>query len=456
MAKVLKDRSNQTIMDAVRSDAPLSYQQRVPAATQAGVRAVAESLFTYRPMLNEFVDALVNQIGSIIGQGMIWDNPLAVFKQGMLSFGSTVEEYQVGLLKAHSYDPDRDYMERDIFGQEQPDVKSIYHTVNRQNYYKITINDTMLRRAFLETNGLSSFISDLMAAPVTSDSLDEFKTMMRLIPQYDEMGGFYKVQVPDVSALASSDSDAKSALRKMRAMAGNMQFPSRKYNAAGMPTFARPESLILITTPEFQSAIDVNALAGAFHTDYAKFDTRTVLVPQEELGVTGAQAILTTSDFFRVYDTRIENTSQINPTGLYNNYFLHHHGIISCSTFVPAVLFTTETGTVSGSTAIIKPTALTLTVDPIDGTVPAAFKAGGIYALSVSAIPVPSDYSVVWSIAGNKSSKTYITQDGNVHIGSDETAVTTTITAKAVFDKTVTKTHVPTVTPGVITWPITP
>ena len=455
MPKILKDRTNQEIMDAIRSDMPLSYQSRIPAATQAGVKNTAEQLFTYRPMLNEFVDALVNQIGSIVGQGMVWSNPLAIFKQGMLSFGSTVEEYQVGLLKAHTYDPDRDYMERDIFGQEQPDVKSIFHTVNRQNYYKITINDIMLRRAFLDEGGLSSFITDLMAAPTTSDSLDEFKLMSRLIPQYENMGGFYKVHVGDVASLSSTEADAKSALRKMRAMAGNLRFPSRKYNAASMPTFAEPEDLVLITTPEFQSGIDVNALAAAFHVDYANFDSRTLQIPQSEFGITGAQSILTTRNFFRVYDTRIENTSMPNPVGLYNNYFLHHHGIISCSTFVPAVLFTTEAGTVDTPITITPPTGLTITVDKAaDGSVVTTFKAGGIYGLSVTGAPANSDYSTVWSLTGNKSNKTYVTQDGNVHIGSDETATSVTITATAVFADSVTDDQVQTVSPGVIVWPI--
>lgn len=455
MAKILKDRTNQEIMDAIRSDMPLSYQARIPAATQAGVKNTAEQLFTYRPMLNEFVDALVNQIGSIVGQGMVWSNPLAIFKQGMLSFGSTVEEYQVGLLKAHTYDPDRDYMERDIFGQEQPDVKSIFHTVNRQNYYKITINDTMLRRAFLDEGGLSSFVTDLMAAPTTSDSLDEFKLMCRLIPQYENMGGFYKVQVGDVASLSSTEADAKSALRKMRAMAGNLRFPSRKYNAASMPTFAEPEDLVLITTPEFQSGIDVNALAAAFHVDYANFDSRTLQIPQSEFGITGAQAILTSKNFFRVYDTRIENTSMPNPVGLYNNYFLHHHGIISCSTFVPAVLFTTAAGTVDPPITIKPPTGLTITVDKAaDGSAVTTFKAGGIYGLSVTGAPANSDYSTVWSLTGNQSNKTYVTQDGNVHIGSDETATSVTITATAVFADNVKDDQVQTVSPGVIVWPI--
>ena len=454
MAKILKDRTNQMILDAVRSDLPLSYQARIPMATQAGIKATAESLFSYRPALNEFMDALVNQIGSVIGQGLVWSNPLAIFKNGLMPFGSTVEEYQIGLLDAHTYDADRDYMERDIFGQEVPDVKTLFHTVNRQNYYKITINDTMLRRAFLEENGLSGFISDLMAAPVSSDSVDEFKLMTRLIPQYDEMGGFYKVNVPDVASLNSTEADAKSALRKLRAMAGNLKFVSRKYNAAGMPSFANPEDLILITTPEFQSAIDVNALAAAFHVEYAKFNTRTVEVPASEFNIPGAQAILTTRNFFRVYDTRIENTSQPNPVGLYNNYFLHHHEIISCSLFTPAVLFTTGAGTVDPPITITAPTALVVVVDAVDGVVPASFKAGGIYSVSVTPTPTDSNYAVVWSLTGNKSDKTFVTVDGNVHIGGDETATSITITATAVYNDAIKDDQIQTVTPGVITWPI--
>ena len=46
MPKILKDRTNQEIMDAIRSDMPLSYQARIPAATQAGVKNTAEQLFT--------------------------------------------------------------------------------------------------------------------------------------------------------------------------------------------------------------------------------------------------------------------------------------------------------------------------------------------------------------------------------------------------------------------------
>ena len=82
------------------------------------------------------------------------------------------------------------------------------------------------------------------------------------------------------------------------------------------------------------------------------------------------------------------------------------------------------------------------------------FLPGGIYAVEVVATPAGSDAAVVWSISGNNSSKTFITQEGNVHIGSDETSTEIVITATAVFDSSVSDGESATVTPGVIRWPI--
>ncbi|WP_206920558.1 hypothetical protein, partial [Alicyclobacillus suci] len=87
-------------------------------ATQANLRDTLNSLTQYRPMWNQFVDALVNRIGSVVARNISWTNPLQEFKRGMLNYGDTIEEIQVGLLKAHIYDPDRDYMEKAIFGTE--------------------------------------------------------------------------------------------------------------------------------------------------------------------------------------------------------------------------------------------------------------------------------------------------------------------------------------------------
>src|SRR6478609_7829471 len=156
-----QDKPNSAILDAVRGIASTDYARRIPAADVAGVAATIENLTRpeNRQWMNEFIDVLVNRIGMTIAKSNSWTNPLAPFKRGMLSYGNTIEEIQTGLLQAHGYDPDRDYMEKTLFGRERPEVQVNFHTINRQDFYKVTINDALLKRAFLDPSGLSGFIN---------------------------------------------------------------------------------------------------------------------------------------------------------------------------------------------------------------------------------------------------------------------------------------------------------
>src|SRR5690625_3605892 len=161
----LKETSNVAILNAIRNDASLDYQRRIPAATKAGIRDQVKTLTEHRPLWNEFVNALINRIGTVIARNMSWTNPLAEFKRPMLTYGDTIEEIQTGLLRAHVYDPDREYLEKDLFGTELPEVQANFHTVNRREFYKVTVNEHLLRHAFTSAeDGLSQFVAQLMEA----------------------------------------------------------------------------------------------------------------------------------------------------------------------------------------------------------------------------------------------------------------------------------------------------
>lgn len=441
IARLAQDTPNAAILDAVRGVASTDYQRRIPQSDVAGIARTIESLTKpeNRQWMNEFIDVLVNQVGMTIVRSNSWTNPLAPFKSGMLGYGNTIQEIQVGLLEAHGYDPDRDYMEQTLFGRERPEVQVNFHTVNRQDFYKVTVNDALLRRAFLDPNGLSGFISDLMQAPTNSDQWDEFLLTTTLFREYESNGGFYHVNVPDIAALGSNGDDARMALRKMRAMAGNLKFLSTEYNAARMPVFANPDELLLFVSPEFNAAIDVEALAGAFNVDRATMLGRVIELPASAFGIEGCQAILTTKEFFVIADALFETTNQWNPANLHNNYFLHHHQIISCSRFVPAVMFTTGA---DDEVVVIqsKPTAVTgITIENIDGAAVTNVDAGGQIAL-VAAVTTDNPTSgnesakaVVWTVTGQTSFRTFITQTGVLHVAPDELAGTVTVRATSAY-----------------------
>lgn len=432
---VLQDASNEKVLDAIRYENTLDYQTRVPEATQAGIDATMRAITEYRPTYNEFENALVNRIGMLIGRSQSWDNPLQEFKMGMLPFGDTIEEYFVGLLKSHTYDGNRDYMEKAIWGRETPNVQANFHTVNRKEFYKVTVNETQLRQAFLAPGGLSEYVSRLMDAPITSDNWDEFLAMVRLFKEYDDNGGFYKVQVPDVSVLTSSETEAKQVLRIIRGVAGKLKFLSSIYNAAKMPMFAKQEDMVLFVTPDFEAAIDVNALAAAFNMEKAQIPFRIVTVPEEHFGIDGCQAILTTKDFFVLADQKMENTSIFNPAGLATNYFWHHWQVISASRFVPAVMFTTKAGSEVIEVSAKIESIDAINVETVDGEAITLsnVERGMMYQCIADTTTDPADsparLGVTWGLSGNQSTRTTISRTGVLHISGTEKATSITVSA---------------------------
>lgn len=430
--------SNEDVLNAIRLSASPDYQNRIPEATKANIQDVLQNLTEYRPQWNEFVEALVNRIGLIIVKNNIWSNPYSKFKRGMMAFGDTVEEVMVGLIKAKTFNPNREALERDIFGNFPVEVQSSFHRINRQDQYEITINQALLQRAFLEEGGLGAFITAQLSAPNTSDQWDEFLIMCSLFREYYDAGGFFKVQVPDLTRVKDATAaEAREFIKQVRAMAGTLQFMSTHYNAAHMPVAANPDELELFITPEALAVTDVDALAGAFNIEKSEMAGRTNLIPKENFNIPGVQAVLTTRDFWVVMDTLIQTTSIFNPATLSTNTWLHHHGIYSASRFVPAILFTTEEGDVISDNYTPVTSVSAVTVEDEDGTTVTELERGEIYQVIASAITTPEggdNNGVRLEISEKSSSRTRVNQMGTLRISLDEAATSLKITATALDD----------------------
>lgn len=434
-----KPESNVDIINAIRKNASPDYQRRVPEASKGALQDNLLHLTEFRPRWNEFVDNLINRIGLVIAKNNTWSNPYSKFKRGMMQMGDTIEEINVGLIKARVYNSDRLNLERDIFGQYPPDVQSSFHKITRQEYYAVTVNEPMLKRAFITEGDLGNFITSVMQAPTTSDQWDEFLQMCSLFRQYHDAGGFFKVHVDDLDDNTITEDErttrAKDFLRLVRGFAGTLSFLSTHYNAAGMPVAVRPDELELFITPEALAAIDVDALAGAFNIEKAQMPGKINVIPAEQFNIPGAQAILTTPEFFVVADTLLDTTNQWNPVGLTNNYFFHHHEIISASRFVPALLFTTEAGDVITipETPVVEMGTLTVTNE--EGTTVTNVLRGSLYQLIGEAVTDPAggdNDNVRLELVGNDSTHSYITSAGVIHVAPDEDSGTLTVNAYAI------------------------
>lgn len=407
------------IVNMIRANGSVQYQDRIPVATAENLAQVGEAILEFQATRNEFLDALINRIARVIITSKSYTNPLRMFKKGIMGYGETVEEIFAHVARAHQYDPYK--AESNFAKREIPDVSAVFHKMNYQNFYKKTIEFNELKLAFLSENGVQTLIAGIVDAMYTGSELDEFIIMKNMIANASQKGQIMPITV----AAGTTEADLKSVATTIKATSNAMEFMSNKYNYLGAITRTPKRDQYLIMNAKYDAAFDVNVLASAFNMDKAEFLGHKILVDDfGQLEGTGAVAALVDKDWFMVFDNQVQFTEWYNGEGLYWNYWYHVWKTFSVSPFCNAVLFTTAI-----------PTVTAVTISPNDPTV----AKGSTLQLTatVTGTNTPGA-SVLWSVTGGTAS--YINNTGLLTVPPEETAASISVTATSQFDPSVSKT----------------
>lgn len=390
------------VLNVIRKNATAVYQDRIPEATAENLHEVGDAILTYEAQANEFVNALVNRIGLVILNNRMATNPLAALKKGRLAVGETIEEIYIDVIKAQTYDPRA--AQDTLFKRHLPNVSSVFHSVDSQLNYPLTISNEQLRKAFLSYDSLDRFIAGLVDSMYKSATLDEFIQMKQLISEWNENSRFIVEPITAVTDAAS----AREAMIKIKAVSDGMTIFNNQMNYAGVWTSTPKDEQYLITTPDFNARMDVDVLAAAFHMDKAEFAGHVIVVDNiGDLGDDGIEAILVDKNWYQVYDYLRTFKTAYNGEGLYWNYFYHVWMVYSLSPFANAVAFGTAA-----------PTVTALTVTPTAATV----KPGGTVQITTTVTGTGDPTSkCTFALAGNTDPETVVSTMGKVILGSKET-----------------------------------
>lgn len=418
------------ILNAIRNSASDTYRQRIPVATQDNIREIGNAMLQYQSTQNEFLNALVNRIARVIITSKSYENPLRMFKKGMMEYGETVEEIFVNIAQAHPFDPI--LAEKTVFKREIPDVASVFHKLNYRNFYKTTISQEQLRTAFLSANGVTDLIAKIVDSLYTASEFDEFLCMKQLIVDAAKAGRMYPITVP-----AATAANAKTIVTDIKSISNVLEFMSSKYNAMGVKNFTKKNNQILIVDAAFDAVVDVEVLASAFNMSKAEFMGQRVLI--DNFGeLTGAVAALVDREWFMVFDNMLSFTENYNGEGLYWNYFYHVWKTFSTSPFMNAILLTTDAQSVTqvsvSGPATMKVGQVAQYVAKVTGTdyAPEAvtWSVSGVDKVIVDwtgKVMVPPDVVVTYDSEGNSTTKFTVTAT-SVYDGSKAGSVTVTVT----------------------------
>lgn len=429
--------SSVDILNVIRNNATQNYKDYVPVATPdaESIREIGAIIMDYPALQNEFLSALVNRIGRVLVTSKMYENPWAMFKKGMLEFGETIEEIFVNIAKPYQFDPA--VAESTVFKREIPDVRSAFHIMNYQKYYKATIQNDQLRQAFLSWQGITDLIAKIVDAMYTGANYDEFQTMKYMLAKHIINGQLYPVTIPTVET-----ANMKAIVSTIKGVSNKFEFLSPKYNLAGVQTHTKKSDQYLLINSKFDAEMDVEVLASAFNMDKAEFAGHRVLVDSfgdldidrlnvlfaddptyTEIGVSDLQAldaipaIMVDKDWFMIFDNFYNFTEQYNGEGLYWNYWYHVWKTFSVSPFANNALFIPGT-----------PAVTSVTVSPATANVSAGQR------VQLSAVVQTTDFApqaVVWTVTSGDN--VTVNQSGAVDIGADAVGEIV-ITATSVYD----------------------
>lgn len=411
------------VLNDIRAHASLDYQRAIPAAVNENLEEIADAVMSSIQLQNDYVAALVNRISATRFTSRMFQNPYQKFIKGTNRFGDTIEEIYVNMANAHEYNPS--IAENEVYKREIPDINAVFHRRNSRVFYKNTIQYDSLYASFLSDNGMRSLIGRIVDAMYGAANRDIFFCTKKLMNVYSPY--YYKVTVP-----AATAANADQIVTTIKGISNMLEFPSDLYNRFGVDNFTEKARQVLILRADVAAVLDVNSLAKAFNLQYADFIAGTyVTVDTFGDGLDNMLGLLVDDEFFQIYTNLEKFTENYNGQGLNWQYFLHRWMTYSVSPFSNAIAFVTG--------AITAPTAIT--IDPAAPNVPQ----GGNQQFTATVTPSAAQQSVHWEISGQKNGGTYITATGLLHIDSEESATSITVTAKCPSAQTITKTATVTV-----------
>lgn len=330
------------ILNTIRANNSALYQERIPEATQTNLENVGNAIMSYEALTNEFLSALVNRIAFTKVSNRRYKNPLAILKKGGKPYGTDIEEIFTNPVSGVTFNGSAT---DDMLKVTKPDVKTIYHRLNRQDKYPVSISTPQLQKAFTSGGEMEKFINSIISAMYSGDEMDEYLLMRNLVAEAITDG---KVKSLDLTYTGDEET-SKDLVKLLKTLSSNFTFQSREYNGYNVAnataieggsitpctTWTPKENQILLIRADVDANTDVEVLAKAFNMDKTDFLQRKIVV--DSFGDETTLAFLCDESAFQVYDDLYTVRSFDNGSNLTTNYWLHHWQTMSLSLFANGV-----------------------------------------------------------------------------------------------------------------------
>ena len=413
------------VFNVIRENSSKVFMENVPSATADNINTLSNILFNdaYQPMLNEFVNNLINRIALTIVRNKSYDNPLSIFKKGSVPLGTDIQDIYENPAIAEDYEYSNTAMAK-LLTITDPDTHVAYYRRNRQDLYTKTISREGLQGAFTSWENFESYIGSITTSLYSGNYIDEFKYTKDIIDGAYNQG---KVIVENVSTPVDN-ATSKAFVKKVRALFNKLSFPSTEYNAYSkfsgakgtITTWTDKERMVLIITADALAEVEVETLAQAFNLSYADMQARIVVV--DKFANDEIVAVLCDESWLQIYDNLFRFDEFYNARTMSWNEYLHAWGTFAICPFANAVVLATEQPIPATAISLPSTTSatvgtdatVTLTLTPANATSDITFSSSDeevftvtkVSNTSVKVVPVAAGTGTLTALSENGKKST--------------------------------------------------
>ena len=330
------------IFNFIRNKSTEAFTKVVPSATENNILEIKNILFNdaYQPMLNEFVNGLINRIALTIVRNQSYNNPLSIFKKGSVPLGTDIQDIFTNPAEAEQYELSNTAMAK-LLTITDPDTHVAYYRRNRQDLYTKTITRENLMGAFVSWDEFEKYIGSITQSLYSGNYIDEFEYTKDLIDGAYANG---KVIVQVVADPSLSEANAKAFVKQARKIYKKITFPSTEYNAYSkfsgargkVKTWTNEDRIVLIVNSDAMADVDVDVLAQAFNIDSAKLLGRIYEV--DGFKNDNIIGVLCDESWLQIYDNLFRFDEFYNARVMAWNEYLHAWGTYAICPFANAVV----------------------------------------------------------------------------------------------------------------------
>lgn len=403
------------MFNVIRNNSTEAFVKTVPSATKENILSISNILFNdaYQPMLNEFVNNLINRIALTIVRNKSFSNPLAMFKKGSVPLGTDIQDIYENPAEPEQYELSNTAMAK-LLTITDPDTHVAYYRRNRKDLYTKTILRENLQGAFVSWDKFTDFVNAITQSLYSGNYISEFKYTKDLIDGAYNNG---KVITEVVANPSSSEANARAFVKACRKLYKKLTFPSKNYNAYSrfsgakgeIETWTTEDRICLIVSSDAMADVDVDVLARAFNIESTKLLGRVIEVDHfDNPNIIG---VMCDEAWLQIYDNLFRFDEFYNARVMAWNEYLHAWGTFAISPFANAVCLVTadskpatalsmSTGNLVGQ-EVGDETEGTVTTTPADATTHISYRSDDENVATIEAGLTEKNYTITAKGLGN-------------------------------------------------------